>query len=75
VTAQRWYAVEAHRHGKGRWTRYGPQFPSREHAKAWARGRGYVPREEAVNGSRQAVYRVIEIDGRAAVKEREKVTD
>jgi hypothetical protein len=34
-----------------------------------------VPREEAVNGSRQAVYRVIEIDGRAAVKEREKVTD
>lgn len=34
---QRWYQLESHRHGKGRWARVGPVHPSREHAKSWAR--------------------------------------
>lgn len=59
MTAQRWYAVEAHRHGKGQWARRGAKFPARILATGWAESQGWVPVEDAVNGSGQVVYRLV----------------
>ena len=62
-SAQRWYAVETHVHGKGRWLRSGRKpFPSRIEAEAWARNRGFITRKEAVNGARQAIFRIVEVE-------------
>lgn len=62
MSAQRWYAVETHTHGKGRWQRSGRKpFPARLLAEAWARQRGFVPREEAINGSRASVFRIVDV--------------
>lgn len=59
MTAQRWYQVEVHRHGKGKWARHVRRFPSRIQAEAWARQQGLVTREEAANGSRRVVFRIV----------------
>lgn len=59
---QRWYQVELHRHGKGSWRRHVRRFPSKIQASAWARARGYRPRSEAANGSRQLVYRIVRVE-------------
>lgn len=61
MTAQRWYAVETHTHGGGSWRRQGRTHPSREHAKQWAESRGYVTRENATDGKRGGVYRIVEV--------------
>lgn len=66
MSVQRWYAVEAHRHGKGGWARRGPVHPSRLHARQWARSRKWLELGEAVNGSRQVVYRIVEVDAESA---------
>lgn len=58
---QRWYQAEAHRHGKGRWERRGPVHESKHQAHAWAVGQGWLPHGHAENGSRDMVYRVIEV--------------
>lgn len=59
MTLQRSYQVETHRHGKGRWERRPRTFPSKIQAEAWSRLRGYLPRDEAVNGARQTVFRIV----------------
>ena len=60
---RRWYRVEYHRHGKGGWRASGRRFDSRILAEAWARNRRMIPVEDAVNGSRWIVYRIVKERG------------